>query len=434
MYQAHNSLMDDINIDEQEIMLAEGPLINDKEFLKMLEMNVEQLTHFLEERILDNPFIEMEYSLEQFAETLEMTHTMKPQPSKELESDIEEKQSLETYLFQQIMLYRHTDIRDVMLKLVSLLDEHGYLPYELDNLVEKLDMDPITVLDGLTLFKQLEPAGIGGKDLREVMMLQTEQDDLAPQYAYLLLDRYYDAIKNESFDKISEAINISRDIIDECLNYYKTLTRQPAAMFIKAEKQHLIPDVIVQSRKGQLTLGYNRNASARIYFNEDYYNEMRQYEEEDITEYLSQQVNNYRLLAEKVRSREELLMRLMQYLVNEQRHFFLKKEAKIKSLTVKNLAKKMEIPEGYIYRLLSHKKLKFNQHQYALSDFINMKYSIGREGLSAQKIKERIQHVLKASNQEMTDQEVVELLKNEGIRISDNIVGMYRANLILEDN
>ena len=48
MYQAHNSLMDDINIDEQEIMLAEGPLINDKEFLKMLEMNVEQLTHFLE--------------------------------------------------------------------------------------------------------------------------------------------------------------------------------------------------------------------------------------------------------------------------------------------------------------------------------------------------------------------------------------------------
>lgn len=428
MIKAHNFSIDQINLKDQMILLSDSPLPQDKEFLKILEMNLEQLTHFLENRILDNPFIEMDYSLEQFADTLETSKSLS-NTLENLDSQVDslqETQSLESYLFQQIMLYRHTPIRDVMLQLVHLLDENGFLPYDITNLSQKLNVDEVTVLDAVTLFKQLEPAGIGGKDLREVMMIQADQDDLAPKDAYRILDQCHELLKAQEYETIQAELNLTSEEIEECLQYYQTLAHRPVSLFSQPVKQHIIPDVFVSSSNGDVIIQYNRKSSAKIYFNQEYFNEMKQYESDDISAYLKVQLQDYEVLAQKIRMREELLMVLIQQLVESQKDYFLQKETKIKTLTVKQLAQQMNFPEGYIYRLLSHKKLKFNDQLYSLSDFINMKYSIGREGLSAQKIREKIQSVLAAVDNQVSNQEIVERLKIEGIRISENIVGMYR--------
>ena len=49
---------------------------------------------------------------------------------------------------------------------------------------------PIQMLDALTLIQQLDPAGVGARDLRECLMLQTERDDYAPPMAYLILEEF----------------------------------------------------------------------------------------------------------------------------------------------------------------------------------------------------------------------------------------------------
>ena len=68
-------------------------------------------------------------------------------------------------------MYRHTIIRDAMVRLIDFLNPQGYLPYSYQEVAKQLGIEPIIALDAITLFQQLEPAGIGAYDLRECLML-----------------------------------------------------------------------------------------------------------------------------------------------------------------------------------------------------------------------------------------------------------------------
>src|SRR5699024_2265751 len=113
-------------------------------------------------------------------------------------------------LIEQIMMYRHTPIRYVMVWLVDYLDEKHYLHYRYQVLATKLNEDDILVLDAMTLFKQLEPAGVGAYDLQECLMLQTEQDSHAPNIAYLLLEEHFDLISKQDVDSIHQVSGFPR--------------------------------------------------------------------------------------------------------------------------------------------------------------------------------------------------------------------------------
>ena len=112
------------------------------------------------------------------------------------------------FLFEQIMMYRHTIIRDAMVCLIDLLNPQGYLPYSYQEVAKQLGIEPIIALDAITLFQQLEPAGIGAYDLRECLMLQTEQDAHAPNVAYYLLEEYFDQLKAEDYQAIVTATGL----------------------------------------------------------------------------------------------------------------------------------------------------------------------------------------------------------------------------------
>ena len=130
--------------------------------LEMLALNAEQVSYYLEETILDNPFIDFRQGQE-----LGQNKLLSSYSKDELE-DLEEvkaDQNLEDYLFEQIMLFRKTPIRDVMVDLVLYLDERGFIPRTPKELAQDLDRDWVLVLDALTLFKSLEPAGIGAYNL-----------------------------------------------------------------------------------------------------------------------------------------------------------------------------------------------------------------------------------------------------------------------------
>ena len=91
---------------------------NTDQLYEILDLNAEQLTYYIEEAIIENPFIEIDYALETRVSTL------KNASYQHLENEVERNspgmaQSLIMFLFEQIMMYRHTPIRDVMVRLVD---------------------------------------------------------------------------------------------------------------------------------------------------------------------------------------------------------------------------------------------------------------------------------------------------------------------------
>lgn len=266
--------LDQITIQEDESVkvfegLKNSAIMSNPQLLDILDLNAEQLTYYLEDAILDNPFIDLEYSIEQQIPAFERF-----EGTKQAEELKESAQSLDTYLFEQILLYRHTDIRDAMVKAIEHLDERGYLPYTVDELAKKIDMPVIVTLDAVTLIKQLEPAGIGAYDLQESMMLQTEQDLHAPNVAYYLLEVFFDELRDKDYAEIQAQTQISYDEIMESVNYFHTLRTNPAALFNQVDKINLIPDVTITPVGEGLQIRYNRQYYPKISFNQTYFDEM----------------------------------------------------------------------------------------------------------------------------------------------------------------
>ena len=307
--------LDQITIQEDESVkvfegLKNSAIMSNPQLLDILDLNAEQLTYYLEDAILDNPFIDLEYSIEQQIPAFERF-----EGTKQAEELKESAQSLDTYLFEQILLYRHTDIRDAMVKAIEHLDERGYLPYTVDELAKKIDMPVIVTLDAVTLIKQLEPAGIGAYDLQESMMLQTEQDLHAPNVAYYLLEVFFDELRDKDYAEIQAQTQISYDEIMESVNYFHTLRTNPAALFNQVDKINLIPDVTITPVGEGLQIRYNRQYYPKISFNQTYFDEMAAKKDEELNNYIEPHEEGYQRLADNLRIREQLILEVVMCMV-----------------------------------------------------------------------------------------------------------------------
>lgn len=394
--------------------------------LEMLALNAEQVSYYLEETILDNPFIDFRQGQE-----LGQNKLLSSYSKDELE-DLEEvkaDQNLEDYLFEQIMLFRKTPIRDVMVDLVLYLDERGFIPRTPKELAQDLNRDWVLVLDALTLFKSLEPAGIGAYNLQEALMLQTERDDSAPTMAYYLLESFFEALEDRDYTSIEAQTPFSQDDILTCVNYYHMLTAYPASLFKEDKEMPLRPDFTLEILGGnQVSLRYNRGIYPSLVFNQEYYEEMLSHSDPKVQSYIQARREDYLELAEGLRLREEVLMTLVQTLVGQQVSFFTKGGDKA-SLSIKELSALTRLSEPLLYQALYNKGLDFDGHYYRLSDFISVAAIPGRDQRTFASIKLRMAEIIQAASKDLSDQEVVTALEAEDIYISPAIVANYRKSL-----
>lgn len=388
--------------------------------LQLLERNAGQVRDYLEEAILDNPFIDLDHPAEQTLAAFDQYL----QDHEEADST-QVQQSLESYLFEQIMLYRHTPIRDCMVDLVALLDSRGYLPYSTEDLAKETGYDPIVVLDAVTLVKLLEPAGIGAYDLQESLMLQTERDSLAPPMAYYLLEAFFEPLKALDDAAILSQVDISPEDLAACQSYYQTLVSHPAGLFNRHSLEGHLPDFTVSLQGEDLVWRYNRDFYPQLTFNQAYYVEVHDYDEE-VQAYCQEKKAAYQLLASQVQDRDQLLTRVVGYLVSRQGAFFQGQVDWPETLTLKEISQALSLPKGVVRRALSNKRLAFKGTLYALTDFINRADTSNREGFSAHYVRDLIQKILAEGPEDLATEAIVHRLKHYKIIISPQIVDLYR--------
>ncbi|MBK0348500.1 RNA polymerase subunit sigma-54 [Aerococcaceae bacterium zg-ZJ1578] len=401
--------------------------LSDEQLVEILDLNTEQLTYYLEESILENPFIEMEYPIEKKVANIDSAKINHVDES--VNYAIGTSQSLIMFLFEQIMLFRQTPIRDAMVRLVDYLDERGYLPYTYQELAEKLSLDAMITLDAMTLLKQLEPAGVGAYDLQECLMLQTEQDSKAPNIAYYLLEEYFDLLTAHNIEAIEEKSQFNRDEIEECLSYFHTLRPVPAALFERQQNVNLIPDVSVRYRDEWLEMRYNRHFYPQLIFNQGYFDEMAQQNDAELQAYIEKHRLNYQLLDSCLNYREKLIMAMIQAIVKAQVNFFKGETDEKVPYLLKDLAKDLNISESIAKLLVTNKNIEVGTHVYPLTDFITVTHHKGRGGLNMVNIKEIIAQLIDNASSTISNADLVEQLEEQKIIMSEQLVEDYRRAL-----
>ena len=119
---------------------------------------------------------------------------------------------------------------------------NGFLTITVEEAAKQTGCDFVQMLDALTLIQQLEPAGVGARNLQESLMLQTERDDQSPALAYIILEESFDDLVARKWDRITKKFNITLKEVQEVFDYLQHLTPTPGAVFKDTKDLYIVPD------------------------------------------------------------------------------------------------------------------------------------------------------------------------------------------------
>lgn len=344
-----------------------------EESLKLVGYDNDELFAYLQQKALGNPLIEVKINKE-FDERAAKEKTVVYKPDKDDSRDtasamdqvFEEIPALDTFLLEQIYAnMRDTPLRDLVLFLVAFINPEGYVTIDLNEAAEQKGVEPIVMLDALTLLHQLDPPGVGARNLQECLMLQTERDEYAPEIAYYILENYFTTLSDKNWQAIAEELAVELTDVKAVFEYVQTLDPTPGSAFGDDSLPLPRPDLYLQLVDGQLAVKYNELASPYVVFQKDYYEEMMQHEDEDVQQFLAAKKMEWEQLRSAVAFRKELLLAAGEVICSLQKGFFLESK-ELEPLDVNRLAEDLEIPVTVMREEILEKMIETDRGTFLL--------------------------------------------------------------------
>ena len=402
--------------------------------IQILQYNSEELFAYIEAKSLENPLIDIqiETNYNDFPSAGSRTYTN--EENNYLNQIPDNHTSLFEYLIDQIHLnYRDTYLRTLVLFLVEYIDLNGYLMIDLEEATQKTGATSIEMLDALTLIQQLDPAGVGARDLRECLLLQVERDDMAPELAYIVIEEEFDHLANRKWSLIAKKFDVALSDIQTIFDYIQTLTPAPGSIFESTSGLYIRPDLTLRINGEQLRVISNKTGTPTIQFQQAYFERMEATDDKEVQDYIKEKKNEFEWLEKTIIQRGDTILRVGTEIVQRQPEFFFKEDRPLKPMTLKEIAEALDIHESTVSRTVNGKYLETEFGVFELRSFFSHGLSNDNTGeeTSTSSIKKQLQALVDNENKAkpLSDQKLVELLKEQEIKISRRTVTKYREAL-----
>jgi RNA polymerase sigma-54 factor len=341
--------------------------------------------------------------------------------------------NLTEHLLEQLRLFsiKKSDYRIGEI-LISMLDEKGFLRFTVEELALELKVSNEKILEVLSIIHQLDPIGIGARDIQHTLLIQAQilypGDEKLEQ---LIVENIKD-LERLDYKRISRIMSISEDDVELLAKKIKALQPFPASPFISYRTDYIIPDVVVMETEGEFSIIVNDEWIPKLSINKDYKKYLMQLKTTTDKDYFDSKINSAKWLIRSINQRRQTLVRVMNSIVEFQIDFFRKGINFIKPLTLKDIAEKLNMHESTISRITTNKYVQTSWGILELKWFFSsgLKSHAG-EMESSKKIHEMIKNLIKNEEQEnpFSDQDIVEYMKKEGIEIARRTVAKYRKVL-----
>lgn len=397
--------------------------------IRILRYNIEDLHDFMQQKQLDNPFVKIK--------TSSIKRTVDSGKSFSLEDELvsRQTQSLPEYLLSQVHLtMRKTVLRGWVVFLIDHLDQNGYLTLDIDTICQQTQVDQTTLIDALTLLQQLDPPGVGARNLQECLLLQIENDDRSPLLALEIVQDHFEELADHRWKEIAMAIGTSTSEVQQSFEYIKTLSPAPGAAFQTDSLSYIYPDLLVDvstdHRKIEVKLSSENQP--QIIFNQKYYEKFSKSADVDVKAYLNEKRAEYISLENNLAQRGQTILRVGKVIVDHQQDFFLDKTHPLKPLLLRDVAQKLGLHESTISRAVHGKYLKCNFGVFELKTFFKRAVTTSQhDDLSVDEAQSQIKALIDAEklDKPLSDSQLANLLKQNGILLSRRTVAKYREEL-----
>lgn len=353
--------------------------------------------------------------------------------SYDLDDFVAGRVSLKDHLGQQLPFVVTGEKEHLIARaLTDMLDDCGYLPAGLDDLAERLGVPPGEIEKVLRKLQELEPAGVYARSLSECLAIQLRLKNRLDPAMQALLDNL-ELLARRNFATLRKICGVDEEDLLEMLAEIRALDPKPGSSFDTPPSESIIPDVTVEaSPDGGWTVELNPDALPRVLFNRTYYEKIagsldKQSEEHT---FLSECLQNANWLTRSLDQRARTIMKVATEIVRQQDAFLAHGIEHLRPLNLKTVADAIKMHESTVSRVTSNKYMLTPRGLFEFKYFftVSLASAGGGDAHSAEAVRHRIRQMIADEPPEavLSDDDIVEQLKNSGIEIARRTVAKYR--------
>ncbi len=345
------------------------------------------------------------------------------------------------------------DDRIVAEHLIGNLDDAGYLRREIEAIMDDLAFyqnisateDELETL--LLKVQEMEPAGVGARDLRECLLIQIRRKDRSDLNVYLaekILEKTFDEFTKKHYSKIIKKFEVTEEELRLALDEILKLNPKPGGSMNETQRvaQSIVPDFHLNTEDGELHLSLNGRNAPELKVSREYKDLLQGYQaqkgeasksQKDAVMFVKQKLDSAKWFIDAIKQRQNTLLNTMQAIIDLQHDYFMTgDETKIKPMILKDIADKIDMDISTVSRVANSKYIQTPYGTFLLKTFFSesMQNSDGEE-VSTREIKKILEDTINAEDKKkpLTDEKLAGILKEKGYPIARRTVAKYREQL-----
>ena len=286
----------------------------------------------------------------------------------------------------------------------------------------------------LSRIQTFDPPGVGARDLRESILIQMKVHGLEGSQAHRITLEHFEDLINHRWSDIARALSISPKEVQDAADEISRLDPKPGLRYSADPEEYVTPDLIVEKIDGEYMVFANDTSLPRLRISRAYQEVARdknKFKGEN-KEFISSKLNSANWMIQAIEQRRQTMLKVMHFIVDRQRDFFERGVQYLKPLTLREVAEHIEMHESTVSRVTNEKYCQTPRGVHHLKFFFSSGLSTtSGEDISARGVKDKIKKLVADEDESkpLTDQAIVRLLKDDGVKIARRTVAKYRDQL-----
>lgn len=384
--------------------------------------------------------------------------------------------SLEEHLNWQLsMLALRDDERRVGELIIGNLSDDGYLNAPLEDLTKEAGMELEDAEEILKMVHHFDPVGVGSRNLQECLAIQSRF--LLPRQPLVekLIESHLSDLERKNYAAISRTLNVPLEKVIEATRVIMEFEPKPGRSFHTSDTQYITPDIYVYKVGDEFVIVLNEDGMPKLRIS-PYYRSILQSAQKASQEfrssggadgaaaeataggatagaaveagvaatavndrnkmtkdYVQEKLRAAVWLIRSIHNRQKTIYKVTDAIVKRQREFFEKGVQQLKPMILKDVANDIGMHESTISRVTTNKFVHTPVGIFELKYFFNSSINTadGGDALASEAVKEKIRQLVSKEDVKnpLSDQKIVELLRNDNIDIARRTVAKYRDML-----
>ncbi|MDR1159966.1 MAG: RNA polymerase factor sigma-54 [Syntrophomonadaceae bacterium] len=441
---------------EQQQKLMMTPEL--RQAIAILQMSTLELNEYIQNELEENPFLEEKDldDLENNTENSDEDEAIRLEEWLEVyhDRDIDiglkeqkEEKTYENYLTKAPSLFEHLEFQmhlvdlteeeiEIGIYLIGNLDHNGYLCIDLNEVAHNLKVSLTKTEEVLQVIHSFHPHGVGARNLEECLLLQLKHYGKESEIACKIIENHLDDLAKGKLNKIACTLAISVQQTQEICDLIRTLDPKPGYQYSSDQEiRYIVPEVFVENIDGEYVVYANDLNYPRLIVSRLYENILRQPGSfsDETRKYFEEKMGSALWLIRSIEQRKMTLDKVARCIVDVQSEFLDRGIQYLKPLKLQQIAQMANVHESTVSRATTNKYIQTPQGLYELKYFFSsgMDSYHGMDRVSSKSIKHMLEGIIDNEDnmKPFSDEQIAQLFKEKGIRISRRTVAKYRQEL-----